>query len=878
MPPSSLLNAQAALRLATRWLVALAFSWSITQARPVVFWMSDPIRPGQTALLFGDQLGPNSTVEGWRAAESGPAPAVQQLTVLQASDVSLKVAIPAEWMPGMFVLRIKSAAGVSDPIYLNRTDPWWFSAGEGHTAFAGEQIRVFGKNLGVNPTAWLANRGAHVPLTVDKGDGYAVRLTIPSGTPAGQFQLWLSNGWGGELGRGQPMTVQVGPKVIWPSTRFDVRAFGATGDAVHDDTDAIRAALARARANDGGVVWFPGGEYKVSGKLLIPRHTLVRGEKREDVWLFVPKATPEFDTVFAGDRDFAIEELSLAGQTPMRLVAAPDVPAAYRGPIGAIPPAEQRALNVRLHRLRLQHLLFAHRVPPNDPRRNILNGYSTIYFSGDDLDLSDSEVISSGMPIAVFSGNRLRIENNRLDTGRNGWYGLFDTKETDFENNIIEGRDLEANYGGFQAGSYRIYYAGNRLQDAYGDEREAITFDTPYTPLWMGQVAHAAANNFETVDYNGTQKRWTPGQLKGTICLIVYGKGLGEYIPISDNTDTTITLSLPWQVIPDQTSHIVFDINRSEIVITRNHFSDASVAPQLYSMTYGIIIDGNLAERTGGSYAMTWDLLWKFQNSQQKTRRYSYAMFNQWLNNTFHEGFVYEYGYWTHGVLGPVTCGDAAPLACDGQQPPAMVAVGNIVRGNHVSDHYTIGAFRPGPHPVTVASGYVAQDTVIEGNSVEDSPVGIDVYPGFRDTLVRHNQVHRCAVPFSDDGMNTWMDPSERLNMQFSAAQERFGQGFQPRQRTLSGLWAEVAKATGSAVAPEVPAMLIGLHYEFAGATFRLRTEPWAPAVSATSAGHTLPLNPGVPAELPAAGELGITLDGATLRVGMPKPAETRRP
>jgi hypothetical protein len=383
----------------------------------------------------------------------------------------------------------------------------------------------------------------------------------------------------------------------------------------------------------------------------------------------------------------------------------------------------------------------------------------------------------------------------------------------------------------------------------------------------MGHVTHATPTNFETVDYGGAEKRWTPGQLKGLICLIVYGKGLGEYIPISDNTETTITLARPWPVMPDQTSHVVVNINRSEIVITQNHFSDASVAPQLYSVTYGIIIDGNQAERTGGSYAMAWD---RFQNPPQRTRRYSYSMFNQWLNNAFREGFVYDYGPWMNGVIGPLTC--------TGQQPPAMVALGNIVRGNHVSDHYTIGAFHAGPHPVTLALEYVAQDTIIEGNSVDDSPVGIDIYPGFRDTLVRHNQVHRCAVPFSDDGMNTWIDPAERLDMQFSAAQERFGPAVQPGPQTLARLWAAVAKATKGPVALEVPAMLIGLHYELAGNSLRLRTEPWAPIVSATSEGRTVQLNPGVLAGLPATGEVSITLDGAALRVSIPKPAEAPQP
>ena len=279
MSHSFMLNTQAGLRPAACWVAAFAFSCLVTEARPVVFWMSDPIRPGETVLLFGDQLGPNPTVEGWRAGERRPDPAAQQLKVLQASDVSVKVLIPPEWKPGMFVLRIRNASGASDPVYLNRTEPWWFSAGEGHTAFAGRQFGILVKNLGRPPTAWLGSEGRRVPLKVEKADAYAVRLAIPANTPAGQFQLWLSNGWGGELGCGHPLVVRVAQRVPWPSTRFDVRDFGATGDGVHDDTEAIRAALARAQSQGGGVVWLPGGRYEVTGKLVIPPRTVVRGRK-----------------------------------------------------------------------------------------------------------------------------------------------------------------------------------------------------------------------------------------------------------------------------------------------------------------------------------------------------------------------------------------------------------------------------------------------------------------------------------------------------------------------------------------------------------------------------------------------------------------------
>ncbi|MEV4560369.1 glycosyl hydrolase family 28-related protein [Kitasatospora sp. NPDC049285] len=44
---------------------------------------------------------------------------------------------------------------------------------------------------------------------------------------------------------------------------FDVKAYGAVGDGVHDDTAGVQAALNAAAAAGGGTVYFPGGRYLV---------------------------------------------------------------------------------------------------------------------------------------------------------------------------------------------------------------------------------------------------------------------------------------------------------------------------------------------------------------------------------------------------------------------------------------------------------------------------------------------------------------------------------------------------------------------------------------------------------------------------------------
>lgn len=62
---------------------------------------------------------------------------------------------------------------------------------------------------------------------------------------------------------------------------FNVKAFGAKGDGVTDDTAAIQAAIDAAFAADGGVVFFPAGHYITGSELTLYRGVNLQGVSRE---------------------------------------------------------------------------------------------------------------------------------------------------------------------------------------------------------------------------------------------------------------------------------------------------------------------------------------------------------------------------------------------------------------------------------------------------------------------------------------------------------------------------------------------------------------------------------------------------------------------
>jgi hypothetical protein len=66
------------------------------------------------------------------------------------------------------------------------------------------------------------------------------------------------------------------------ATRYNVKvtnyAGGAFGDGIHDDTVAINAAISACVAAGGGVVYFPAGNYKITGTLVASSYLTFQGD------------------------------------------------------------------------------------------------------------------------------------------------------------------------------------------------------------------------------------------------------------------------------------------------------------------------------------------------------------------------------------------------------------------------------------------------------------------------------------------------------------------------------------------------------------------------------------------------------------------------
>ena len=823
------------------WVVASLVSGA-TQGGPAVIWSSSSAGPGETVMLFGDQLGAKSRATAWAAPHDtptwpGPTPAPAgdrvdlEVRARSRSDC-LMVGLPSDFKRGVYVLCVRSDGATSNPIYVNRAQvTWWLGDGP-ESVWPGARVRLFGVHLVLGTTGKTAARSRSVPkgyggkvvlvdakgarhvLEIKRADKYTLCAVVPTDVATGQATLFVHNGHGGPWGWSPPVTVPVRTRTPWPTTEFNVRRFGAAGDGETDDTGAVRAALAKAAANKGGVVVVPRGTYKITGLLTVPERTVVRGQGRDTTRLYVPKDTPEFSSVFAGHGDFAIEHLWVTAQTPRRLITAPDHPNMYRMPWGHPPPLDaqkgaartaSRAHHVRLRDLRLHHLRYAHRVGTldKDPRRKETQGPATVALCGPAMDMQGCEVVSAGMPLRLMHSDRTRIVDNVLHVGRSGWYSLWNSRRMCFEGNHIVGRDMEASYGGLAGDTIdRVYLADNRFTGGFGCEREALTFDTPGRYPWVGPITGAGACTV-AVDL-GTSKPWQRDGFAGLGCLVIKGKGLGQLRRVVANTDHSLTVDRAWDVVPASGSAVAIRPYRTHVVVYRNYSEDTSVGVQLWAGGHAFIVDGNTSVRTGG----LWGTAVHYTRHGQQP--FLNCFFTQWLSNTIDQGFIYQQGPFLHATLGLMNRQGGS-----GPKPEATPILANVIRGNTVSDGTRIGLFYYGQgqcrammaaalcgtKPSAVPPG---RATLIECNMISHAPVGIEIHPFFEDTLVRDNRFDAVGRPIKDRG--------EGLARRVAALQARSRQLRHRREPLVWYRFDKVGAAgvVANAAGPDFPARVVG--------------------------------------------------------------------
>ncbi len=570
---------------------------------PRIFWASQPVRPDETILATtgGTDLG--STAELARLADDPPglppgtAAAPSGWTVIPPHTITpcnATVTVPSDWAQGIYALRVKRAGKYSPARLVNLPDPWFVQGDQGDTATPGGFFIVAGNCLAFpnqTPQAVLLRAGQPaVELTdparvgsidagtgMERSTGFALRYAVPAGTPAGDYALYLHNGYGGPAGwvkfstfiEAPLATVTVRAAEAWPSTTYKLTTMpGANAD------ERFAAALALVKANGGGRIHIPAGTYTLTQRLVLPRRTVLVGDGPDKTivkWSVNPPITDKhyeaLDALVHGERlytglaflhTFALENLKLessdtfTGKLVMRN--------------GVTEPGWIRN---------------THLVVPTPP---FSNGRPTALYMQDAANtiIEDSLFASPNHCIyalrhvtyirisgSTFQFRGMNISFNGAGHNHVVYDNLFEVHGTHEENGWLRNTGAVPNPGFFFAAFHSQRYcrdlllANNRSVNAMkkGTPRYFVGYCTDGTTGgYTGPIASVSGTTLTVPDPVGkyTAVAGRPVDWLGAVVQILGGRGAGQWRQVvsAPAGGTTITVDRPWEVEPDATSTI----------------------------------------------------------------------------------------------------------------------------------------------------------------------------------------------------------------------------------------------------------------------------------------------------------------------------------
>jgi hypothetical protein len=528
-----------------------------------------------------------------------------------------------------FLIWAQNSAGYSAPVAINQTESWWVQ----QTATRGQVASIYGRNLSQN--GGIQSSAVYLQDTAGKGywapvvkvNPYKVDFQVPTGLANGDYKVYVYNKDGGQYGWSKPLTITVDAGMNYSGQVFNVKNFGAKGDGITDDSNAIQAAIAAADNVDMSTVYLPGGTYLTSQSLFLGWDKVRWLGDGKDVTTI--KAADGFDQGFllegSGRSKITFQNLTLDANHDR--VKNLNVVTQVRD------TADLQYLNVKIK---------AEGATPFD------------WHNSSEILMKNSDVI--GQESFLGTAKQIFIDGtNFYGTGyTDSILHGFGTQMVSITNTTAQNLDTtNVNNGKWAKGrfftdqshwgiSQNQYFGDNQTIDmapppANGIDRnsgEQIMWETEGTASF-GAVTGATRN---TVSFQSPYSINQPWQLS-----IVKGKGLGQSKALGafNSSNNTYQIQGEWNVIPDASSVIVATKIPSNIVVYNNKLdgtAEATYSPahtassgvQTYHGAANLIVDRNTFHelRTGVA-------LWSGQSDY-----FMPAYFTQVTNNSFQDNLT----------------------------------------------------------------------------------------------------------------------------------------------------------------------------------------------------------------------------------------------
>jgi hypothetical protein len=699
-------------------------------------WASAPALANDTVLfLGGPDLSPVTSIRFCSTA-SGCASSPN----LQATATGAKAVLPSL---DVFSATACGAAGCAPAaLAVNAPRVKWTQADVARdTTSPGGGLRAFGEALAFAGGTCVATRnargaaalaaaaarlaptggGAPVALALTFASCWALTAAVPADAPLGLYVLEVRNGLPGCAWTPAGALTLVAPPTPWPTTVFNV----------NNTAGGVWGALAAAKANNGGIVFFPRGTYTFNATATldaIPPFTTLLGESAETVtfaWRDVAgKVNMDSALVSGSAGNFAVVNATLYVQGNFTNVISDN---GFDG---------LRLSSIVVYALPYYGLLDNVSAPFHGRSMPVGSGNSQgslVSISGDNWRVSDCSFFGGGSrgfyvhardrdtPTWLGQSGNGVLERSRV-RGAFNTYGLESVNGIVFENNDFEG-DLTC-YGSFMATYFgksteNIYFGSNRVGGWHGADHELLTMDGGGGAYFGGVAATSADGRTLTLAKDPVFAGYYPTGYQprlfnytGGAVVVLAGVGAGQWRRVVKNdwaaggTNRSWVIDAPFAVALDASSVLSIVPFRGNIVIVDNAFHDGG-GIQLYAMAIATTVAENTASRTSGF--MAWGLnphSWGYQPNVAV----------QFLANTVLVGASYG------GQRGGF-----ASMSGDDANFTGFLNRGVVFRGN------------VGESDASILIGGTTAEVVVERNAVRNADVGVSVANTTAGVLLRGN-------------------------------------------------------------------------------------------------------------------------------------------
>ncbi len=600
---------------------------------PTIYYSADTTMPGECAMVFGGPFAYSATTvkigrvtDSSAQSPSDSAPAVQTWQTVKVNyppfsagtgSYEAKFDVPSSLAKGIYAFKITSNGAESDLYFFNKPKPWWIQGDKGKTASPGGYMRIQGKCLaydGKTPRVMLRSAdGTDTWLAAEAYKENSLSVRLPENTAVGEYEVYVSNGYGDAscISRADNITIEQPNKKS--SEIFSVLDYGADPTGNRDSTSAVQKALNAAKSKKGRV-FLPAGSYMITQPLRVGEGTEMFGEDKNLSMLFVPEGKIVTPYLIYSPSAGPVKNLNINNLSVYMQGAHKNIIYASGG--FDMSNVIIRALGYYGHINKGEKDSdYGGSTVTSDP---INLGCAVILRDAESFSIDSCDILATNAALNSYNSRYGIIKDCTLSGTLTPMqnYGL---SKTVFENNLIKSTGLFSSGSSLSlynsAASFNVFMYNNTFENAYGGDREAITFDGHGT-AYLGKVTETSGTTMTLVTApqwgtehkdkiaswdTGLKYRETDCEWHGVTVYIINGTGVGQYRNLVGCDGNEIEIEKAWDIEPDEDSIISIGKFSGRDIFLENKFYDVGTGVQLYPPNVECVVSGNIMERAGNT-------------------------------------------------------------------------------------------------------------------------------------------------------------------------------------------------------------------------------------------------------------------------------------